>query len=163
MSELGIIILIYVVGVVLLLAEIFIPSHGILCVTSMGFLVTAVAKTFSYGGRDAGVLAILALAVFLPVFGYVSIKYWHQTPIGRRISPPNPTLTSADVAVPVDELNALIGMQGKTVTALRPVGTGEFEGRRVTCVAEMGVIDEGEQVVATGIKNGNLAVTRHTA
>ena len=55
MSEVAILVVLFAVGVLLLVAEIFIPSHGILSLAGIGFLAVAVAKTFSYGGREAGI------------------------------------------------------------------------------------------------------------
>ncbi len=158
MSEIGVLTLIYLLGVVMLVAEIFIPSHGILTVAGLGLLVWAVAKTFAFAGREAGVVAVLACLVLLPIFGYLAIKYWHQTPVGKLISPPNPIITSADTSVPVEELSALIGQTGRCISALRPVGICEFNGRRVSCLAEFGMIDAETTVVGTRIAGGNLAV-----
>ncbi|MFQ5413386.1 MAG: hypothetical protein ACE5E6_02905 [Phycisphaerae bacterium] len=153
----GLLILLYGVGVVMLVAEIFIPSHGILTIAGLAFLIAAIVKTFSYG-HAAGVVAILACLVFVPTLAYVSIKYWHRTPIGRLISPPNPTLTTADTAVPIDELAPLIGCDGMSTSPLRPVGTCTFNGRRVPCIAEMGMIEAGVAVRGVRIAGGQLAV-----
>ena len=60
MSDVSILILLYAVGVLMLVAEIFIPSHGILSVAGIGFLMSAVYKTFLYGGREAGIVAVFA-------------------------------------------------------------------------------------------------------
>ena len=163
MSDFGILFLLYGAGVLILVAEIFIPSHGILTVAGLGFLSTAVVRTFLDFGREAGVASALACLVALPVFGYVSVKYWRRTPIGRRIVPANPVLTSADTSVPIERLSALVGRTGRAVSALRPVGVCEFGGCRVSCVTELGVVEAGSEVLATGIVNGNLAVTPGTA
>ena len=158
MSEIAILVALYAVGVMLLVAEIFIPSHGILSVVGIGFLVAAVVKTFNYGGREAGVVAVLACLVFVPTFAIIAIKYWHRTPIGRLIAPPNPVLSAADTGVPVAQLSELVGQTGRTVSPLRPVGVGEFRGRRVSCVAEFGMVEADVIVEATGIKGSNLVV-----
>ncbi len=158
MSDMVILILLYGVGVLMLLAEIFIPSHGVLTVASLGFLTAAIVKTFSYGGRDAGIVAVFACAVFLPAFAFVAVKYWRRTPIGRRIAPPNPIVTSADTGVPVEEMSRLIGRTGRSATPLRPVGICEFNGRRISCVAEFGLIEAGATVEAIRIVGSNLAV-----
>ncbi len=158
MSEVGILITLYLIGTLILVAEIFIPSHGILTIAGVGFLAVAVGKTFSYGGREAGVVAVLACMVFLPTFAFLAIKYWHLTPVGRRIAPPNPVLTAADTGVPVRELNKLIGQVGRTVSPLRPVGISEFNGRRVSCVTEFGMVEVGVTVEGTGVKGSNLIV-----
>jgi membrane-bound ClpP family serine protease len=158
MSDIGIIVLLYAVAVLILTAEIFIPSHGILSVAGVAFLLAAVTKTFFFAGRDAGLISLLACLLFLPAFAYVSIRLWPKTPLGRRIAPPNPILTAADAGVPVAELSQLIGRTGRAVTQLRPVGICDFGGRRVSCVTEFGVVDAGAAVVASGFSGGTLTV-----
>ena len=162
MSEIAVLILLYAAGVLLLVMDIFIPSHGLLAVTGVGFLVAAVVQTFNYAGREAGIVAILACLVFLPTFVCLAVKYWRRTPIGRRISPPNPVLTVADAGVPVEELTRLVGQTGTAVTPLRPVGICEFSGKRVSCVAEFGMVERGTMVEAVRVSGSNLAVQQKT-
>ena len=158
MSDVAILLMLYGIAVLFLLAEIFIPSHGILTIAGVGFLVAAVVKTFEVGGKDAGTIAIFACMIFLPTFAFLAIKYWPRTPIGRLIAPPNPELTSADTSIPVEELASNIGRSGRAVSPLRPVGICEFDGRRISCVAEFGMLDSGVEVEGIAIKGGNLAV-----
>ncbi|MBI4716329.1 MAG: hypothetical protein HY763_00835 [Planctomycetes bacterium] len=157
-GELGIIVLLYAVGVLILVAEVFIPSHGILSVLGVGFLVAGIVKTFAFGGREAGLIAVTACMLFLPAFALVAVKYWHRTPFGKRISPPNPVVTAADTPVPVAELTRLVGATGRAVSPLRPVGVCEFGGRRVVCTAEFGMLDAGVAVLASGVSGGTLRV-----
>lgn len=163
MSEVAILAVLYAVGVLVLVGEIFIPSHGVLSLAGIGFLVAAVVKTFDYAGREAGIIAVFACLVFVPVFAFVAIKYWHRTPIGRRIAPPNPVLTIKDTGVPVEELGKLVGQVGRSVSTLRPVGICEFDGRRVSCVAEFGMVEADVTVEGTGIKGSNLVVVERKA
>ncbi len=158
MSDLAILLILYGVGMLMLVAEVFIPSHGVLTLAGLGVVVAAIVKTFSYGGREAGIVAILACLVLLPTFADVAIKYWHLTPIGSRIAPPNPVARAADSSVPVEELGRLLGQTGRSTTPLRPVGICEFGARRVSCVAEFGMIESGVAVEAVRIAGSNLAV-----
>jgi membrane-bound ClpP family serine protease len=158
MSELGIITLLYAVGIGMLIAEIFIPSHGVLTFAGLGMIVWAVVRTFMFGGQSAGVVAVLACLILLPVFAYLCVKFWPHTPIGRRIAPPNPVATADYVGVPVVELGRYVGQTGRAISALRPVGLCEFDGRRFSCVAEFGMVDANATVVATGLSGGNLRV-----
>lgn len=163
MSDLEVLLILYVVGVLVLTAEVFIPSHGVLGVVGMGCIIAAVVKTFMYGGRDAGMISVVTCLTVLPTMGYFAVKYWPHTPIGRRIVPPNPVLTDADTSVPMEELRGLIGQSGLAVSALRPVGICEFGGRRISCVAELGIVEAGTEVVGIGITSGNLAVRAKSA
>jgi len=150
--------LLFGAGVVILIAEIFIPSHGVLSIVGIGFFIAAINRTFDLFGRDAGIVAILLCLVLVPTLAVVSIKVWPKTPIGRRIAPPNPTLGPDDFSVPVAELQALVGQAGQSVSPLRPVGIGQFGGRRVSCVAQFGMIEPGREIRGVGVKGANLAV-----
>ncbi len=158
MSSIGIIVLLYLAGLLLLVAEVFLPSHGVLTVAGLGFLIAGIYQTFTNYGEEAGLLSILACAVVLPTMGYLAVKYWRQTPIGRKIAPPNPVLTNADVGVPIDKLSKLIGKTGKTVSPLRPVGICDFDGKRVSCVSQFGTVESGVEVMGLKIQSGNLSV-----
>lgn len=158
MSPVSVILLLYAAGMLFLVAELFLPSHGVLTVAGLGFLGTAVYQTFANYGEQAGLLSILACMVLLPTMAYVAVKYWRQTPIGRRIVPPNPVLTNADAGAPVAALHALIGKTGVTTTPLRPVGICEFDGKRISCVAQFGTVESGVPVVGVKLQSGNLAV-----
>jgi membrane-bound serine protease (ClpP class) len=101
---------------------------------------------------------VLLLLVLIPTSIYFSVKYWHRTPMGRVISPPNPVLTAEDKGVDLRELEALVGQRGRTLSPLRPVGTCEFNGRRVECEAEVGMIDSSVVVEAVGLRGRCLRV-----
>lgn len=158
MASIGYIAILFAVGIGMLLLEIFIPSQGVLTIAGLGFLVAAIVKTFQTGGNQAGFISIVACMIFLPTFAYFSIKYWPLTPIGRRIAPPNPTLTVEDTTVPILELQSHIGQTGKCTSPLRPVGICDFQGKRISCIAEFGMIDSGTEVEGVSIKGANLAV-----
>ena len=158
MSGIGFIAILFAVGILMLLLEIFIPSHGVLTIAGLGFLITAIVNTFQTGGRVAGLVSIAACMIFLPMFTYFSIKYWPHTPIGKRIAPPNPRLTAEDTSIPVEELQALVGQSGTCTSPLRPVGSCDFHGKRVSCISEYGLIESGTLVEGLRIKGANLAV-----
>jgi hypothetical protein len=58
----------------------------------------------------------------------------------------------------VKSLEVLVGKYGRSLSPLRPVGTCEFGGRRIECVAEMGMIESDCCVQATEIRGRTLAV-----
>ena len=147
----------YAVGIAFLVAEIFIPSSGILTVAGLAFLGAALYRTFQLS-EQAGYIALLALIIALPTAVWLSVKYWYRTPMGKKISPPNPVLTEDDTGVKLDELETLVGQHGRSLTPLRPVGTCDFDGRRIECEAEVGMIESGVNVKAVGIRGRSLTV-----
>ncbi len=155
-----IIIILYLVGAAVLVAEIFLPSHGVLSVAGLGFLGAAIYLTFRQSS-SAGYVAIIAVVALLPTMAILAVKYWHRTPVGKRIAPPNPTLTEDDTSVRLEQLRPFVGQIGRSLTPLRPVGTCEFNGRRVECVAEMGMVDRDVTVKCVGIQGRALAVRQY--
>lgn len=158
MSEVAVIVMLFGLGAAILVAELFIPSHGVLTVAGLGFLISGIVSTFQQYGQTTGSIAILSCLVVLPIFTVTAVKYWPRTWIGRRIAPPNPILTSADTSVPVVEMEHCIGRTGRSVSPLRPVGICEFDGRRVSCISEHGMVEAGVSVEGLRISGSNLSV-----
>lgn len=150
-------VLLYAVGIALLVAEIFLPSHLLIGLTGMGFLGWALYRTFEWS-EPAGYVALLLLAIILPMTIRFAIRNWHRTPIGRRISPPNPVLTEEDAGARQAMLRPFVGQVGMALTPLRPVGECQFGVEKVECVAESGMIARGTAVQAIGIVNMSLSV-----
>jgi len=163
MSEVGIIALLFGAGALVLIAELFIPSHGVLGIVGIMLLVAGIVQTFRYGGEKAGTISVIVCLVVLPVFAVVAIKVWPRTWVGRRIAPPNPVASTRDSSVPVEEISRYIGQSGRSLSTLRPVGICEFNGRRVSCVAEFGMLDAGVTVEGLRVVGGQLAVQERKA
>jgi membrane-bound ClpP family serine protease len=163
MSALTLIILLFACGALVLVAELFIPSHGVLTVLGVGLLIAGIVQTFHLFGERAGSLATMACLVGLPLFALASVKIWPKTWVGRRVAPRNPIVTQRDTSVPVEELSRYIGQSGRSITQLRPVGFCEFQGRRVPCIAEFGLIESGVFVEGVRLSGANLAVEQKIA
>jgi membrane-bound ClpP family serine protease len=157
MGDVAIIAVLFLVAVIILVAEVFIPSHGILSIAGVAFLVVAVVKTFAYSER-VGFLALFGSVVLVPVVIVVATKVWPHTMIGRAIAPENPVVSARDIGVDLETMDRLIGRVGRAVSPLRPVGTCEFDGRRFQCTVEMGMIAAGAEVKAIGIQGSGLIV-----
>ena len=56
------------------------------------------------------------------------------------------------------DAQSLIGLEGECVTALRPVGAGDFGGRRLDIVSEGGFIQKGAKVRITAIDGVRIIV-----
>lgn len=146
----------YGVGLLLLLADFFLPSHGLLTLASFAMLGVALYGTFNLN-QGAGLVALALLLVCIPTMLAVAVRYWHRTWVGRKISPPNPVLTEAD-RLPVDGLAAFVGRNGRSLTPLRPVGMCLFGDRRVECVAETKMIGAGVEVEGVRLSDRTLVV-----
>ncbi len=146
----------FAVGVILLLADFFLPTHGLLTLASFAVLGFALYETFGMS-QAAGLTALVLLLVGIPAILATAVKYWHRTWVGRRISPPNPVLTEAD-RLPADELASFVGQTGRSLTLLRPVGMCLFGDKRIECVAETTMIGAGVEVEGVRLSDRTLVV-----
>jgi membrane-bound serine protease (ClpP class) len=149
-------------GLVLLAAELFVPTGGILFVLAVGALVVGVAMTFaeSTGGSMArGVVTLIAIVVIIPIVGPILIHYWPKTPVGRRFFLNRPDEDDTLANMPVNlELEQLRGRYGRTVSWLRPAGVALFDGRRIDIMSEGGMIEPGAWVRCIDVKAGKVIV-----
>lgn len=150
--------LLYLVGTIIVIAEIFVPAGGLMAVVGVLVLGFALFETFLISSM-AGLIGLVAIIVLLPTGTIIAVKNWHKTPVGRRLSPPNPVLTVQD-RLPVNELETLVGKVGRALTTLRPVGTCEFDGRRVECTSEYGMIARGAKVEAVRLVDRTVSVRK---
>ncbi|HOB75191.1 MAG TPA: NfeD family protein [Phycisphaerae bacterium] len=148
--------ILYGAGLFLLLADFFLPSHGLLTLASFAVLGFALYSTFQIS-EQAGLTTLGLLAVGVPTMLVMAIRRWHRTWVGRRISPPNPVLTEED-RLPAKDLERLIGRMGRSLTPLRPVGMCLFDDQRVECVSEAGMIAANVEVEGIRLSDRTLVV-----
>ncbi len=146
------------VGIALFVAEIFLPSHGVLTLLSLASLAGGIYAAFQYS-LTLGYLSLLLSLLLVPTLAVTAVKVWPRTFIGRRVAPPNrPFSRDESPASGEDEFRRLVGQTGLTLTPLRPVGACDFGGRRVECLAESGMIDRQVRVVAIDVQGRSLVV-----
>ena len=143
------------IGVFLLLAEIFVPTGGILVVAALLFFAFGVGIILYYGTTIEAVVAIVGLAVGLPAAGYMAVVAWRRMSLDTVLDDP----TAAPVlAVPTAEIELLKGRTGKTVSPMRPSGTVEFDGKRMDAMTEGTMLDAGVWVRCVDVKRGQVIV-----
>ena len=150
------IVSLYAVGIILIISELFLPAHGLIGLLGLGIVSYGIYLTHGHSETTA-MVAFIVVIVVLPISLLVSVKNWHRTPVGRRVSPPNPTLTAAD-RMPVDHMSRYIGRTGRTISPLRPVGVCEFDGKRIECTADFGMIERGVRVEGIRVVDRTLCV-----
>jgi len=144
-------------GFLLLVAELFIPSHGVLGVLSLAALAVGVALTYKHSER-VGTLTMIGVFVAIPIILSIILPYWSRSPIGKRLvmETPDP-LAGAAVSTALD-LERLRGRVGKTLSSLRPAGVVDFDGKRTDALTEGMMVDPGRWVKCIDIKAGKVIV-----
>jgi membrane-bound serine protease (ClpP class) len=156
-------LLLILLGLLLLVAEVFIPSSGILFVLSMVALVIGVTMMFyaspaEGGGPVTGLITLGILFVLIPVIVAASFYYWPRTPVGKRFFLPGPE--DATIAATPESLGQekLLGQIGKTLTPHRPSGATFIDGRRVDTSTEGLFVEADQWVRVVDVRPGQVLV-----
>lgn len=147
-------------GLLLLVAEVFVPSGGLLGLSAGVFVCAAVWLAFA-DSMQAGLLMLGVVAVALPATLAAAAAAWPRTPMGRwlMLKPPDPDEVEPAPSVRHGtRLEHLVGQYGRSLTPLRPSGTVEIDGRRFDGLAEEGMIPAGAIVRALRVRGGQVVV-----
>jgi membrane-bound ClpP family serine protease len=156
MDYLTLALILFTLGVVMLLAEVLLPTGGIMVVVSLLFFGIGVSIIFARGTPTEAVVSLAALAIGLPAAGYVAVATYRRMSIGAELDEGS---AAAPLAVSgLAELEALKNRTGKTVSPMRPSGTVEFDGRRVDAMTEGVMLDAGVWVRCIEVKGGKVLV-----
>lgn len=138
-------LLLLVIGLLLFVAEVFVPSYGVLSVLACVSLLAGVIMLFTVN-RWAGALTLLTLAAGAPFAFSAAMHLWQKTPMGKQM-----ILTKTAGDLPRNII--LVGSTGAALTDLRPMGEIELNDVRVQAITENNVM------IAAGTNVKVLAMT----
>ena len=153
------IILLMAIGIIMAVAEILIPSHGLLTMMSSAAFVAAIVIGFMIGPPE-GVLTMLAVVILTPFLIYIGIRVWPHTPIAKMIILSGPTNIgkASDLAHLVPE--QLVGRIGTAKTLLRPAGKMVLDNRQLDCMTEGDLVEAGTPVKIIAVRGAQVVVRR---
>jgi len=146
-------------GLGVMVLEVFVPSGGILGFVSIAALVAGVATAFLEQGAAAGMASLAVVVLAVPAVLALAFRWFPETPLGRRVLPPAPE--SADVLPDLERrrhVRELVGHTGRTVSELLPWGRVEIDGEAVEAVSEGGPIEAETAIEAVGVQGTALVV-----
>jgi membrane-bound ClpP family serine protease len=159
MSPLVWILLLVMVGLALVLLEVFIPSGGVLGLLAVLALGAGIVTAFVEQGALVGMGVLAGTLLAVPVVLVLAFRWFPATPLGRRVLPPPP---SADDVLPDlslrQRLRGLVGRRGRAASELVPWGTVEIDGEACEAMSEGGPIAAGEPVEVVAAQARALVV-----
>jgi len=146
------------VGVVLVIAELFVPTGFILVVIGACCALVGVGLMFIHGSLENALMALLSLCVGGPLLGGLIFYLWPYSPMGRKlIRTAEDDVTVANMAGNA-ELESLRGKTGRTISPLRPSGVAVFDGRRIDVITEGLMVEPGQWVKCVDVRANKVIV-----
>ena len=142
-------------GLLLIIAEVFIPG-GVAGVVGGLALLGAMGVGLAHFPAPWGFLSAIAIVVVGGIGLLLWVQLFPRTRTGKRIALHADGATYKSAAAPSDDL---LGASGEAVTALRPGGIALIGGKRLDVLAEGGEwIATGAAIRVSAIRDGNLIV-----
>jgi len=157
MSTLAWPLLLLAFGLLLLIAEVFIPSGGLIGFLALCCLGLSLWCAFQVS-FELGLKFVLADCLLIPLAAAVAIHLWPRTPVGRRVLLTRPSPEEFEASHSNRRLDHLVGQIGRALTPLRPSGLVDFDGRRLDGLSEEGLIPSGALIRAVRVRGGELVV-----
>ena len=148
-------IILQLVGVVVIIAEIILPSGGILSIVALGVFGYSLFIVFNEISMIIGFSFVAADLILIPVLVIVGLKLLARSPVTLR-----KTLSRKEgVSSQSSELESYVGRQGNAVTDLRPAGIAVINGKRVDVVTRGEYLEKDSAIIVTAV-TGNQIVVR---
>lgn len=165
-------ILLFVVGILLLLIEIFvIPGFGVAGISGIVLVVFGLTMSligndyFNFDGVSSEETGRALLTVLMGIGLGFALMLWLSSRIGEKgIFRKMALHTNVDKTVAMAfDVSGLIGRKGEALTVLRPSGKVMVEGEIYDAVSDSGFIERGEPVKIIRFENSQLYVERMKA
>ena len=154
-SSLSLTVILQIIGVIVIIAEIILPSGGILSVLAAGIFAYSLYVVFHDVSVSAGFVFVTADVIMIPILVIAGLKLLAKSPAALRT-----TLSSEDgVTSQSSEQNEFLGMEGIAVTDLRPAGTAVINGKRVDVVSRGEYLEKDSRIVVSSV-TGNQIIVR---
>lgn len=153
------IVICMLVGVVLLLVEVFMPGFGIPGISGCALLGAGIIMTWIQFGAKVGLGITVVVLALLAILISVAMRSVAKGKLGKSEFVLNEDMSSEKNESSEDMLS-LIGEVGEVSTVLRPVGVAEFECGRLNVMTEGEYIERGAKVVITRVDGTTVFVKK---
>ena len=150
-------ILFFISGFGLLLAEAFMPGFGIAGISGIVLEVLAVFQVWRVFGLGPALIATLAVLLVIGVTVYLS----YRSAMKGRLSKSDLVLQDTqhpEAENSLEALQALSGQEAVAATPLRPAGQVELSGRRYNAASGGEFLEKGTRVRIIGAEGDHLTV-----
>jgi membrane-bound ClpP family serine protease len=151
------ILLLFLLGVLLLAGEVFVPG-AVLGIIGAVCMFTGCVISFLQLGTGGGLLATAVAVALLGLTLYVELVWLPKTSFGKKLIVQS--TVHATSQPPLADKADVVGQTAEAVTPLVPSGYVLVAGRRYEAYSQSGHVATGTLLRVTGLDNFRLIVTK---
>jgi membrane-bound ClpP family serine protease len=145
----------FVIGLILMAAEIIVPGGIIGTIGAIAFIIASVDVWAHYGSTWGLVAVVGSLCIGIVMF-FIEVKMLRSGPLARwfylsQITPPTSSQSAGGLAA---------GTKGTALTRLNPTGLVLVGDKRLEAISRDGLIEEGVDIVIVNDEPFRVVVKR---
>lgn len=154
------IVVCFLFGIGLLIAEVFMPGFGLPGISGVILEIVAIVLTYlGHGGLAALGMTLVILAVMAIAIS-ASLRSASKGRLSKSPMILHESETAADGYTATADMEVFMGKEGVTTTVLRPAGMAEFEGVRLNVVADGEYIPKDTRIRVDHVEGARVVVRK---
>lgn len=156
MNNLALPIFLQLMGILVIIVEVIVPTGGILAMVSTGLIGGSLYLVFTKASSAAGYLFVVADVIVIPLSVFIGFKLLAKSPAALKRS-----LSKEDgVQSQSPELEMYMGLVGIAATDLRPSGVAVIDGKRLDVVSRGEYLERSSNVVVIAVTGNQIIVSK---
>jgi len=152
------IIILFLIGLLLIFIELFLPAGGLLGLIGAICLICSAVIAFRDKGFDIGFAVSIVGVIATVILIAAGLVIFPQTPIGRHLT----LRKSIDQRGTAPLHPELVSQEGVALSDLRPAGVVEIDGKKFDVVTSGEMIDTGSCIVVKAVEGLRIVVRQQT-
>jgi len=153
-SDIHLPIILQSIGILVIIAEIILPSGGILSILAAGLFGYSLYLVFTQLSASTGMAFVIADLILIPILVYVGIKFLAKSPVTLRTK-----LSRKDgVTAQSMDQKKYMGSSGLALTDLRPSGVAKINHERLDVVTQGEYIEKQTPIIVIAVRGNQIVV-----
>lgn len=144
------------IGLILMIVEIFIPGFGVPGIS--GLILLVVGVVLKADSVTEGLITVIVIIAILGVALSISIRSVSKGALSKTPLILGTSSTREEGYVSVEDLSYFLGHEGNTLTVLRPAGMANFDGVKLDVVSEGDFIAADTPVTVVRVEGRRIVV-----
>lgn len=153
----------FLLGMVLLTLEVFLPGFGLPGITGIVLEMVCIGLTYFMHGSMAALGITLIILALIAVAISLALRSASKGRLSKSAMILTETENAEDGYVATGDMEVFLGKNGVTTTVLRPAGIAEFDGVRLNVQSDGEYIAKGEPVRVDRVEGVRVVVRRISA
>ncbi len=151
----------FILGLIAIIVELFVPAGGLIGVLGVGLVISSVISAYTKFGLVIGTIFLLISIIFLPILFVLTFKIFPHTFAGKIFilkdsQKKEQGFTSHDE----EKFIVVLKKEGITLTPLRPIGLARIDNKKYNVTTTGEFINKEEKIRVIKVEGNKIVVRK---